>query len=683
MTSRISFSNNHENPVVNSAENAHEKAAGFFTRQRELARQRLWPIALTFLSWLLYHVVCIATALNFAMINAESAHMTPVERTRELRDALTGLLGTGSFSWFMLTVPLAAVLAIEGFAWMDNRQKVDFYESLPLARGVRFRDICTSSFLYFVFSYVITLEIGLAIAGAMGALSHTLLAEVLQQAINTIALFVSVYALGVLSAMLTGNVIIACLAFGVLLLYETLFRLLLEGYCNAFLAAWDSEFSYFPRRNIFSPVYHYLSRDGLVKTPAELLALAALFFLLARICYRLRRNECAGTAVVFGPVRSVVRIAMAVMVGLTTGLIFSSIGVLRGNIIAMIWLILFTVIAACIMQIIYEFDFRALFHRPLEIAAALALALLIYLAFLFDVAGYDRYIPDPGKVADAALISREDDEYSLMCTDEGEPVRSRYGELYMHLDNVEDVTALARYGQAYTRRVKTMRGSAASGASDTSISADPETAAQAGGAADPELDREQFQFLVLYRMKNGTTISRAFSLPSTVDPAMMDAVTATPQYREGAFGIYHDRAIMASADSFILSSTNGKDWKSLQLNADLYRDFRQAYQKDLEQFSYSFARASRPFARISLDYHGASGRKALYPNLEGCTFSCPVYASFTNTIRFLQESGVWTEPYNYDSLPDLSDYESLSAEDRDLLDTLDLTVFTGPFHHSH
>ena len=260
--------------MVNSAENAHEKAAGFFTRQRELARQRLWPIALTFLSWLLYHVVCIATALNFAMINAESAHMTPVERTRELRDALTGLLGTGSFSWFMLTVPLAAVLAIEGFGWMDNRQKVDFYESLPLARGVRFRDICTSSFLYFVFSYVITLEIGLAIAGAMGALSHTLLAEVLQQAVNTIALFVSVYALGVLSAMLTGNVIIACLAFGVLLLYETLFRLLLEGYCNAFLAAWDSEFSYFPRRNIFSPVYHYLSRDGLVKTPAELLALA-------------------------------------------------------------------------------------------------------------------------------------------------------------------------------------------------------------------------------------------------------------------------------------------------------------------------------------------------------------------------------------------------------------------------
>ena len=299
---------------------------------------------------------------------------------------------------------------------------------------------------------------------------------------------------------------------------------------------------------------------------------------------------------------------------------------------------------------------------------------------MFDVAGYDRYIPDPGKVADAALISREDDEYSLMCTDEGEPVRSRYGELYMHLDNVEDVTALARYGQAYTRKSKMTRES---GISDTSISIDPETAAQAGGVTDVERGGEEFQLLVLYRMKNGKTISRAFSLPSTVDPAMMDAVTATPQYREGAFGIYHDRAIMASADSFILSSTNGKDWKSLQLNADLYRDFRQAYQKDLEQFSYSFARTSRPVARVSLDYHGASGRKALYPNLEGCTFSCPVYASFTNTIRFLQESGVWTEPYVYDSLPRLSDYESLSAEDRDLLDTLDLTVFTGPFHHSH
>lgn len=655
--------------------------AGFFTRQRELARQRLWPIALTFLGWLLYHVVCVATALNFAMINAESAHMTHVEKARELRDALSGLLGYHNFSWFLLTIPLAAVLAIEGFAWMDSRQKVDFYESLPLSRGVRFRDICTGSFLYFVFSYAITLEIGLAIAGAMGALSHALLAEVLQQAVNTIALFASVYALGVLSAMLTGNVIIACLAFSVLLLYETFFRLLLEGYCNAFLATWDSEFSYFPRGNIFSPVYHYLNRDGMFTTPAELLALAALFFLLAWICCRLRRNECAGTAVVFGPVRSVVRIAMAVLVGLTTGLIFSSIGVLRGNIIAMIWLALFTVIAACIMQIIYEYDFRALFHRPLEIAAALLLAFLIYLGFLFDVTGYDRYIPDPDKVADAALISRDENEYSQACTDEGEPVSARFDELYMHLDNVEDVTALARYGQAYTRRVKTLRGSAASDASDASISADPETAAQAGGAADPEIDREQFQFLVIYRMKNGTTISRAFSLPSTVDPAMMDAVTATPQYREGAFGIYHDRAIMASADSFILSSTNGKDWKSLQLNADLYRDFRQAYQKDLEQFSYSFARANRPVGRISLNCQTVTGRQVLYPNLEGCTFSCPVYASFTNTIRFLQESGAWTEPYDYDSLPQLSDYASLSAEDRDFLDSLDFSVFTGPFHH--
>ena len=40
------------------------RGAGFFVRQRELVRRRLWPVALTFLSCLLYHVVVTATVLS-------------------------------------------------------------------------------------------------------------------------------------------------------------------------------------------------------------------------------------------------------------------------------------------------------------------------------------------------------------------------------------------------------------------------------------------------------------------------------------------------------------------------------------------------------------------------------------------------------------------------------------------
>ena len=47
-----------------SSSTEKRRGAGFLTRQRELARRRLWPIALTFLVYFLYHVVLAATVLT-------------------------------------------------------------------------------------------------------------------------------------------------------------------------------------------------------------------------------------------------------------------------------------------------------------------------------------------------------------------------------------------------------------------------------------------------------------------------------------------------------------------------------------------------------------------------------------------------------------------------------------------
>ena len=126
------------------------KNAGFFVRQRELARRRLWPIALTFLSCLLYNVVCTATMLSNTLELASINHFPASRLTFELQYSLRSLLGKDNFSWFLLTLPIAAMLAIEGFAWMDNRRDVDFYESLPVPRRHRTarvqRDRCRRGF---------------------------------------------------------------------------------------------------------------------------------------------------------------------------------------------------------------------------------------------------------------------------------------------------------------------------------------------------------------------------------------------------------------------------------------------------------------------------------------------------------------------------------------------------------
>ena len=689
MTSRISSLN--ETAAISSSRDTGDRAeytrgsgygrvpegrpgASFFTRQRELARRRLWPIALTLLIWLLYHVVGVATSLTFTAANAARNQWSAAERAREMRDILSGLLGVHNTSWLFFTIPLAVVLAVEGFAWMDSRREVDFYESLPVPRRQRFADICVGSFLYFVFAYLITLEIGLVIAGGMGALSRPLLIEIAQQAVNNIAFFLSVYALGVLSTMLTGNVVIALLAFGVLFFYEAAFKILMQGFCEVFLTTWSGR----PPRLLTTfatfPVYHLLNRDGAFRTPAELLVLAAYFLLLAWICCRLRRNEFAGTAVIFRPVRTVVRIAVSVMAGLVGGLIFSASGEVSAAIIALVWLVLLTVITACVMQIIYEYDFRALFRHPLEICAAVIIAAAVYLGFLFDVAGYDRFVPDPGQVTDAALYSTEYNE--SICNDEGYVITTPdFSDLYMHLENVEDVIRIADYGQEYTRKVRTQHGE------DSAVTIDEDTAAAAGSAARiPERGRE-YNLQVRYTMKDGSTVYRNFILPDSIDPAMMDAVTGTQQYREGRFYVYHDNVILANADRFNIMVTNGKDWASRGLKADLYQELHDACIRDLAQFSYSFARNSRPVARIEISYHDVrSALKDPSPALEGLTVTLPVYPSFTNTIEVLKKMDVWPEPLDYDSLPAYENYEDLTSQDQELLDAIDFSVFSGPFN---
>ena len=639
------------------------RGAGFFVRQRELVRRRLWPVALTFLSCLLYHVVVTATVLSSVLEESSLSGASHASTLQALRDSVNSLMGNESVSWAFIALPLAALLAIEGFSWMDSRREVDFYESLPVPRVQRFFDICTGSFLYFVFSYLITTEIGLIIANAFGALSRPILMNVLLQAVKTISFFLAVYALGVLSVMLTGNVLVACLAFGTLLIYEPLFRAILQGYASVFLTTWSGSPSPLLKNSLLSPLEYFIRDYSAGKAALCLSGLAVFFLLLSWLCLRLRKNELAGSAVVFRPVRSIVRIAVALIVGLSIGLFFTSIRSNAGIVISVIWIVLFSIITACIMQIIYEYDFRALFHRPLEIAAAVIIALLIFAGFLSDIVGYDRWLPAPDQVTDAALVLT--DSSINHCTEEGERVSAEiYGEKYMHLTNVEDVIKIANYGQEFTRKSRNFSAREIMDSSDSTDS------------------REVFSFFVLYRMKNGTTAARRFHLPSTVDPAMMNAVVSTPEYREGFFNIYHDEVVREHAEAFLMEFTNGRDGEFDSMTSEDYEAFRRAYIADLDSFSYTFARYNVPVARVGFSCDRPSAADT-YNEYEYIYYSYPVYPSFNSTIRFLKDKGMWAEPLDYEPLlRGNSDYESLSPEDRELYDLTDMSVFTGPFNNS-
>ena len=85
---------------------------------------------------------------------------------------------------------------------------------------------------------------------------------------------------------------------------------------------------------------------------------------------------------------------------------------------------------------------------------------------------------------------------------------------------------------------------------------------------------------------------------------MMDKVIGTQAFREGSFNIYHDDAARRIAGKLNLDYSNGEDIsKTIHLNTEKYEAFRKAYLLDLQQFSYSFARARRPVGRVVVSYN--------------------------------------------------------------------------------
>ena len=96
----------------------NRSTAGFIRRQRELFRRRLWPAALTFVSYLLYHVAGTATVLSNILQDLEASAggrgFTAAERLSALGEGISGVMGYNSiFSWMLVPFLAAAKIACD------------------------------------------------------------------------------------------------------------------------------------------------------------------------------------------------------------------------------------------------------------------------------------------------------------------------------------------------------------------------------------------------------------------------------------------------------------------------------------------------------------------------------------------------------------------------------------------
>lgn len=560
---------------------------------KEMRKHMLWSEGLTFLLYFLYHVVAVAVVLASAIRTPDSHALTLYA---------SSLLGPKS-PVIVLTFIAACVLAFHGFYYLTDRRALDFYESQPVSRNRHFIDVCLHSLTVFGVSFVITMAAGILVTAAMGAFSSWLLPEIAKNIACNVCFFIAVYGICTLAVMLTGNIIVSLLAGAVFFLYEVTFRFILDLLMGEYFKTYAD--------NGIMTLYVWTSPFLHIGKPAAFclhnIVLGALVFAAAYFCYKIRKNEDAGKAVLFRPVRAVVKIVIAVLPSIFVGYILAD---SAGVFIACLCAVLAAVITGCVMEIIYDYDFKSLFRHFPETAIAAALGLGILFLFIKDPLGYDRYVPDPAKVESAAILFN--DYYTQYYTMEnGELVGeglNEYSARNMKLEDMEAVTGLA-------------------------------------GILRDRLENGKAPMItILYRLKSGIEVCRQYRLPADIDPALMDRITGEEAFRNGYFQICNEStAEMFAENGEIMMMYGEHGWKEVQ-----YDEFREAYMKDLRQFSYTFARDHSLVGMASIT------RSAGF-NRYGATsiFECPVYSHYDNTIAFLKKNDLYTEPVKVEKVREL------------------------------
>lgn len=636
----------------------------FLTNMKLEFRRRMWNIALVGLVLNLFLLVGSFLALNSVEANAARLGLRPYEILDSKLASLHNILGLGSVNPF-LTVILAIVLAVGGFAYLDSKQEIDFYESQPVSRRTRFLSVLGSGlFIYLCWAFLARMA-GILLALAMGGMTKVFFLECLLQYFRELVLFLGVYSIASLAMMLCGNVLIALLGTAVLLGYELWIRALNWGFQAGFYRTyyeykgnlldyvWSSPIAYYIRglypmadagliyRTTEGKAFLEKGLHAMFGEDEKSLLLSIIVLLLTYLIYRLRKNESAGQAIVFRKMQILIKFALVIPAAMMIGLLVASLQNYSDSALSLgttvLMILLFVLIFSMLMEIIYSFSFKGLLRHPWEILAIAVLSLLGFGFYQQDLGGYDRYVPKTEEIESVGLYTggyyssyTEMDEHGQVKYDSD---LTDYGkQKYQGEQWISDLRELAEKGQEYLK-------------------------------STPREKENGFSMTVIYQLKNGREMGRQILLPYDIDPEIMDRVLGSEEYKNSKwllsgypFEAGHGKYTSFNYESSYLNS------KEIEGSDSMVQDFLRAYQADLAQYNFRFAVNNDRIGSVNFitspspeDHYLYGGYGIDYPlekylelkkelqELPSYSHEYPVYPSYQNTIAFLKKYGIFTE----------------------------------------
>lgn len=505
---------------------------------RDCMKRNLWAIVLSTVGFFMAQLLpVIMTAqhslsahkqdlVNLSAADAAASWQGYVESVGEM-------LGGQNVFVKLAVIILAVTCGVSMFAYLHNRRKVDFYHSLPISRSRLFAVDYATGALCALVPYLVLHALSIVSACAMG-FGEVVNASLIGVIASNVIFFFLLYAMAAVTTIFCGNTVITLLLGLWVYFGPVLVKVLWNGLLGIFFTTYYSGES--PVNWVFGnklcPMVHYFGVNGThymtsgfsayaytgapygdmipsaVGTLVGYAVAAVVITALALFLFRIRKSERAGTALAFKPAKLPVKVIISAVMGAALAELFYLI-VDSSKLWFWVGLVLGTVIFHCVVEIIYAFDFRAIFRKPIHLAVILAVLVGGMLTMQADVFGYDKWLPDGGRIEAVSVDYNMGYESSRFLSDP---------------ENIAAVRQLAAIGVEHM----------------------------------DNLDDSNGYLVTAFRMKNGKLKTRAYSLPYSEEVSQLEnQVYQSAEYKKVSWTLFNLGEVQEGCHRTLAFYTNG------------------------------------------------------------------------------------------------------------------------------
>ncbi len=541
------------------------------------------------------------------------------------------------FPWFMAVAMIGAIIcAMNGFAYLHSRKQMDFYHSLPIKREKIFAVRLVNGILIYALPYLVGLFYTYLLCLFYGVMTWDIFFCGLFMFVLHLMGYLIMYLAGILAMMLTGKMVIAFFGICMVNLYAPAVYALCWALKDTFLVtSYDTNLVFDDAVSVtrwFSPFSYYFSLvnevNGGGKFWLEFLAFlvfAAALIVLNLWLYKKRASEKADTAMAFKITEPIFRIMIAVPVGILVGMLFFAIQYDYSRVTSVFWLVFGGLLGGflChgIIEAFYKGDIKKCLSHKVQMFVTMVLAAVIPLAFMFDIFGYDSYLPKKKDIKNMAVISNEMRFGGSYFDKNGWISSLNYALENMEVTNIDAMYQLAEILTEDAGKNRAERFFDYGGYSTVEDSY----------YADGVEKQLYTDFVIRYNLKDGSEVIREYEYNYYAVMDLIEQIYNDNEYKSAVHPVFGLLKGNVNVKNIEVYSPDAIKSGNMQLNG---RAVLEAYEADLLAMTFDDLKNSAPIGELTVMF---TNKENGYEYDDSTNFL--VYPEMTRTLALLKENG--------------------------------------------